>query len=284
MYWCEFAIQPEQRSGKMIPVNKLPEFYKLDDAGYSSYYWFREEDAREIQKQGHSGGLSRFPVYTRYLVVDIDRENDTSAALRDMEQYTAELRGMALKHSVWVSGGKGFHIYIHCEPMEGIDVPHSQLCWVKERNWKVDLTLYQHGRLLSNPGRKSKKTGVRKHKIRDFDGQLLVVPRIEPPVRTPRPTEVGTPDLARIALYRAQKILEEQPSSRHTTLWSVAGAFAEAGAPEDLTIEVLSWINSMWKEPKDHEGLVRAVRQAYLQTSHKPSLKKEAGLPPTSEV
>lgn len=268
----------------MIPVSKLPEFYKLDDAGYSSYYWFREEDAREIQQQGRSIGLNRFSVYTRYLVLDIDREDDMPAALKDMEQYSAELRGMGLKHSVWVSGGKGFHIYIHCEPMEGNDVPHSQYCWVKERGWKVDFSLYQHGRLLSNPGRKSKKTGVRKHKIKDYDGELLHVPRVQPPERSERPPDLGSSDLARIALYRAQKALESEPDSRHTRLWSLAGAFAEAGMPEPLTVELLEWINKFWPQPKDREGLERAVHQAYDQlTSPKLSLKKDPGQPLTSE-
>jgi hypothetical protein len=249
----------------MIPVSALPEFYKKDDAGYSSYYWFREEHAKEIQKQGNSAGLSRFPVYAKYLVIDIDRENDTSAALRDMTQYSLELRAMGLKHSVWVSGGKGFHIYIHCEPMEGIDVPYSQLCWVRERGWKVDTTLYQHGRLLSNPGRKSKKTGVRKHKHADYDGALLRVPRVQPPERATLSAEVGTADLARIALFRLQKALERDPDSRHTTLWSLSGALAEAGMKEELAVEVLSWLNNFWTSPKDHEGLVRAVKQAYDQ-------------------
>lgn len=266
-YWVEYSLKTTQRSGKMIPVSSLPEFYTKGNAGYSSYYWFREEDAREIQKQGNSIGLSRFSVYTRYLVVDIDRENDTAAALRDMEAYTAELRGMGLKHSVWVSGGKGFHIYIHCEPMEGIDVPYSQLCWVKERGWKVDLTLYQHGRLLSNPGRKSEKTGIRKHKLSDYPGELLQVPRVQPPERATRTAEIGSADLARVALFRLQKALEQDPSSRHTTLWSLAGTLAEAGMEEQLTTDLLRWINKFWTQPKDDEGLIRAVNQAYQQMS-----------------
>lgn len=267
MYWCEYALQPEYRSGTMIPVSALPEFYEKPDAGYSSYYWFREEHAKEITKQGNSAGLSRFPVYTRYLVLDIDREDNSSAALRDMEQYSLELREMGLKHSVWVSGGKGYHIYIHCEPMEGIDVPYSQLQWVKERGWKVDLTLYQHGRLLSNPGRKSKKTGVRKHRYASFEGACLMVPRVSPPPREVPNPDLGTSDLARIALFRCQKALERDPDSRHTTLWSLAGALAEAGMDEQLTTDMLRWINKMWGQPKPDEGLVRAVRQAYQQMS-----------------
>lgn len=255
----------------MIPVSALPEFYTHDDAGYSSYYWFTEEAANEIRAQGNSVGLSRFPVYTRFLVIDIDRENDLFTALADTYSISNQLSDRGIKHSVWFSGGKGCHIYIHCEEMFGVDVPYSQLSWIRQQGWKVDETLYQHARLLSNPGRKSKKTGIRKHKIFDKDGMLLHVPRVEPPVRKEAPAGIGTADLARIALFRLQKAFETDPSSRHVAIWSLAGAFAEAGADKQLTIELMRWVNSLWSQPKDDEGLVRAVSQAYTQMSQKQS-------------
>jgi hypothetical protein len=256
----------------MIPVSALADLYNRPDAGYCSYYWFTKEAADEIRARKHSGGLAVFSVYTKYLVVDIDRENDLHAALRDMEQYSLELQAENIKHSVWVSGGKGFHIYIHCEPMEGTHVPYSQLKWIESRNWKVDKSLYQHGRLLSNPGRKSKKTGVRKHKIREFDGNLLRVPTVQPPVRAPAPAgEITSSDKLRLAFFRLQKILEVEPDSRHTTIWSTAGMCADAGIEEELTIQLLTLVNKQWQNPKDHDGLVRAVNQAYTQTSRKVS-------------
>lgn len=268
-YYVEYALEPFKRNGSMVPVSALTSLYEREDAGYCSYYWFTEEAANEIRSQGHSSGLSRFPVFTRFLVLDIDREDDSALALADMTAISEELQRRELKHSVWVSGGKGYHIYIHCEPLFGIDVPYSQLSWVRQQGWKVDETLYQHGRLLSNPGRKSKKTGIRKHKIADYDGSLLRIERVAPPVKKERPVGIGTKDLARIALFRAQKALEEDPSSRHTTIWSLSGAFAEAGADINFTIEVMRWINQFWTAPKDDEGLIRAVKQAYQQIYHK---------------
>ena len=270
-YFVEYALEPFQRKGTMIPVSALPDFYQRDDAGYSTYYWFTEEAANEIRAQGNSVGLSRFPVYTRFLVIDIDREDDLFTALADTYSISNQLRERGLKHSIWFSGGKGCHIYIHCEPIFGVDVPYSQLSWIRQQGWKVDETLYQHARLLSNPGRKSKKTGIRKHKIVDYDGSLLRIERVAPPVKKEIATDVGTKDLARIALFRAQKALEQDPSSRHTTLWSIASTFAQAGANINFTIEVLRWVNSHWENPKDDEGLIRAVKQGYQQTSHKQS-------------
>jgi hypothetical protein len=268
-YFVEYTLEPFKRDGTMVPVSALTDIYQRDDAGYTTYYWFTEEAANEIRTQGRSVGLSRFPVFSRYVILDIDREDDLFTALADTYSISNQLRERNIKHSVWWSGGKGCHVYIHCEPMFGVDVPHSQLCWVRQQGWKVDESLYQHGRLLSNPGRKSKKTGIRKHKIADYDGSILRIERVTPPVKKEKPVGVGTADLKRIALFRAQKALQEDPSSRHQTLWSLAGAFAEAGADKQLTIEVLRWINSSWAKPKDDEGLVRAVTQAFQQISHK---------------
>lgn len=268
-WYCEFARQPYKRSGNMIPVSSLPEFYKQDDAGYSTYYWFTKEAANEIKTQGHSAGLSRFPVYSQFLVIDIDRDNDMFSALADTFSISNKLKEMGLKHSLWFSGGKGCHIYIHTEPMFDINVPHTHLMWVKTilEGYKTDESLYQHGRLLSNPGRKSQKTGIRKHKISDVPGELLSLTVQAPPTRIRTRTPEGNNDFARIALFRASKVLESEPSSRHTTLWSLAGAFAEAGMEESLTTGILTWVNQMWKTPKDQEGLERAVRQAYNQIS-----------------
>jgi hypothetical protein len=253
----------------MIPVSALQDFYGRDDAGYSTHYWFEESAALEIRAQGNSVGLARFPVYTRFLIIDIDRENDLFTALADTYSISNQLSERGLKHSVWFSGGKGAHIYIHCEEMFGVDVPYSQLTWVRQQGWKVDETLYQHARLLSNPGRKSKKTGIRKHKMFDRGGSLLVVPRVSPPERKEEALGITTADLARIALFRLQKAFETSPSSRHQTIWSLSSAFAEAGAPQRLTEELMQWVNSVWSHPKELDGLRRAVLQAYTQAGKK---------------
>lgn len=267
MYYVEYALEPYKRSGVMIPVSALPALYERPDAGYCSYYWFNKESADAIRSARKSVGLSSYPVYTRYLVLDIDREHDINQALRDMEQYSLELQAENIKHSVWVSGGKGFHVYISCEAMEGLHVPFSQLEWVRARNWNVDKSLYQHGRLLSNPGRKSKKTGIRKHKIREFDGQLLRVPAVQPPERETKNLEITDADKLRLAFFRLQKILESDPDSRHTTIWSTAMLCAAAGLNQDLTTQLIQVVNSQWKNPKDQEGLLRAIQQAYSQIS-----------------
>jgi len=286
MFYAEYCMQPHKRDGTMVPVSSLPNFYVREDAGYSSYYWFRQEDAVQIQAQKSSKGLDRFSVYTKYLVLDIDREDRLDIATKDMRTYSDSLIKMGFKHSVWVSGGKGYHIYIHIEPMEGLSVPYSQLQWVKSQSWLVDLSLYQTGRLLSNPGRKSIKTGIRKHKIEDHDGQLLYIPIVERPVVAVVSSSITSADLTRVALSRIERSIETEPSSRHTTLWSLAGACRDSGMDITLTMELLRWTNNLWKNPKDDLGLVRAVNQAYEQqrTSPQQSLTKGAGLTHTSGV
>lgn len=249
----------------MIPVSSLPEFYKREDAGYSSYYWFRQEDAVQIQAQKSSKGLDRFSCYSKYLVLDIDREDRMDIATKDMRAYSDALAKLGVKHSIWVSGGKGFHIYIHIVPMEGLSVPYSQLRWVKAQGWQVDLTLYQTGRLLSNPGRKSIKTGIRKHKIEDHDGDLLYIPIIERPNIPVVSSSITSADLTRVALSRIERSIETDPSSRHVALWSLASACRDSGMGYELCVEILRWTNQFWTNPKDDPGLVRAVTQAYEQ-------------------
>lgn len=267
-WYTEYCIEPYKRAGVMIPVSALTDFYQRDDAGYSSYYWFTEEAANEIRAQGHSAGLSRFPVFTRYLVLDFDRENDMFSALADTYSVSNELRRRGLKHSVWFSGSKGMHIYIHCVPREGVNVPYSQLSWVRKQGWKVDETLYQHARLLSNPGRKSKKTGLRKHKMFDVPGELLDYPLVEAPAKQ-LATGVTNKDLARIALFRTQKALETEPTSRHQQIWSLSMSLFEAGADEGLVTELMRFVNQFWEQPKEEDGLIRAIRQAKSQAGEK---------------
>jgi hypothetical protein len=263
-YYVEYCIEPFKRDGTMVPVSALTDIYQRDDAGYTTYYWFTEEAANEIRAQGRSVGLSRFSVFSRYVVLDIDREDDMFSALADTYSVSNELRARGLKHSVWWSGSKGAHIYIHCVPRFGIEVPHSQLVWVRQQGWKVDETLYQHGRLLSNPGRKSKKTGVRKHKMFDVDGELLDYPLVSAPVKKAS-VAVTNQDLARVALFRVQKALESDPSSRHQAIWSLSMALFEAGAQESLVIDLMRFTNSFWSAPKDDAGLLRAITQAKNQ-------------------
>ncbi len=267
MYYVEYALEPNKRAGVMIPVSALPQVYERPDAGYCTYYWFRKEDADAIRQSRKSVGFSNYSVYTKYLVLDIDREHDLNQALRDMEEYSHILQGENIRPSIWASGGKGFHIYISCEDMEGNHVPYSQLEWVKARNWKVDFSLYQHARLLSNPGRKHKKTGGRKHKIRSHDGNLLRVPAVYPPIKEPAPIVVTSADKLRLAFFRLQRILEADPDSRHTTIWSTASLCAESGMTQDLTTQLIQMVNQQWTNPKDPDGLVRAIQQAYSQIS-----------------
>jgi hypothetical protein len=93
--------------------------------GYSSVYAFYEPDARMIRMQGNSRGFARFPVYAECLILDIDGGDE------QMKRVIPKLDAMGLGYQVYISGGKGYHIYIPHDPIYSPDLPYSHLKWVE---------------------------------------------------------------------------------------------------------------------------------------------------------
>lgn len=274
MYFHEHAHSPEMRTGTMIPRSALPDFFKLPDSGYCSVYAFTEAAKFAVQAQGNAVGLGRFPVYSDRLWIDIDAADSSPQEVERVKEYTRQLtrqfRDLDYSFSVWDSGSKGFHIAIKIEPMFGRDVPWSQREFV-EKNLKVvcDFSLYQAGRLLSNPGRVHPKTGRRKTKVFGFDGTtVLSIPMLTTPEKSLVDSDSLTDqDRARIALNRMQSMILDSPlpGMRHTVLWSVASQAIEAGLKSDLVFGLLCWINKMSPNPKAESEVLRAVQQAASQ-------------------
>ncbi len=274
MWFHEYALKPELRNGCMVNRNSALDFYNRPDSGYFSVYLFDSAATFSIRAQGNSQGLGRFPVYSDRLWLDIDAQNSLPQEIERVKAYVRELtRQFQLfdfDFTVWDSGSKGFHICIKIEPMLGKDVPWSQLTYVQQ-NLKVlcDYSLYQHGRLLSNPGRVHPKTGRRKTKVYSYQGKtILSIPIVSAPLRPDVDSDSLTnADLGRIALNRVSSMLLDAPlpGMRHTTLWSTASQCLEAGLNEDTVFGLLSWANKMLPEPKTDEEVRRCVTQATSQ-------------------
>jgi hypothetical protein len=274
MWYHEYALKPELRNGTMVPRSSALDFYNRSDSGYFSVYLFDSAAAFAIRAQGDSKGFARFPVYSDRLWIDVDAADSSEAEVSRVRNYvrdlTRQFQCQDLNFTVWDSGSKGYHIAIKIEPMFGKDAPWSQMIYVQQ-SLKVtcDYSLYQHGRLLSNPGRVHPKTGRKKTKVYSHQGTtILSIPTVLAPTKIDVDSDSLTnADLGRIALNRVSSLLLDAPlpGMRHTTLWSTASQCLEAGLNEDTVCGLLSWVNKMLPSPKTDEEVKRCVTQAISQ-------------------
>jgi hypothetical protein len=257
----EWVLQPNQRRGTMLPLERFKDILRAPDPGYASVYAFREEDAQVIIEAKSSAGMNRFAVQTDVLMIDLD-DGD-----RQLRRAEAALAALGLSYTVWASGGKGYHISI---PMRcacfSIDLPYSQRKWVEALDVGADLSLYQHGRVLSLPGRVHPKTGNRKTKVKDVlgGGLKLDLPLICSPAPVFAAIEGGAGDLE-AGLWQLIGILgkEPEPGNRHTKIWSTAKSLADAGLSYDTALDLLTEVNNKWEHAKTLAEVTAAVQQAY---------------------
>ncbi len=274
MLYHEFAMQPALRSGLMVPKSSLLDLFQREDAGYCSVYAFDEKAVSAIRAQGSAKGLGRFPVYSDRLWIDIDRDDrDGVSGVERARIYARELANK-FRHSdynftVWFSGSKGFHICIKITMMVGEAVPHSQAEWLRAQGLEIDYSLYQHGRLLSNPGRLHPKTGKKKELIMVNNGTTIpTIPMLSLPTRTlTHVDELNKSDLARIVFSRASNLILDAPlcGMRHTTFWSFATQALEAGLTKEWVFGTLCYVNSFLPDPKKEDEILRAIEQAQSQ-------------------
>ena len=274
MRYVEYCTQPFQRNGTMVPVSSLKDFYALEDSGYCTHYQYSAHAANAIRAQGNSEKMARFPVYSDRLWIDLDAPSSDPAEVAKVKTYAGQLtnqfKQQGLDFTVWFSGSKGYHICIKITPMEGMDVPYSQAQYVQHiLKVSCDFSLYQSARLLSNPGRKHPKTGLKKVKVFEHKGNtLLTIPMIanpKPPISTLE--SLTDSDRARIAFQRLSGLILDAPlpGMRHTSLWSVATQCMEAGMAKDLVSGTLLYANQFFADPKTKEEVLRAIEQAESQ-------------------
>jgi hypothetical protein len=258
----------------MVPVSSLLDIYDRPDSGYCTIYQFSKEAAFAIRQQGDATGFARFPVYSDRLWIDLDAADSSPSEVDRVKNYarelTARFKAENYTFSVWFSGSKGYHICLRITPMQGREVPYSQLQYVQnELKIQCDFSLYQHGRLLSNPGRLHPKTGIKKHKIYEFNGgRLLEVPLIPMPEKLEISSgSLQVSDLARIGFQRLASFTQDAPLAgmRHTKMWSLASGLFEAGMSFDLVFGNLCYVNQFLPDPKPIEEVRRACEQAAHQ-------------------
>lgn len=253
-FYREFSRQMWSRYGTMFPITHLPR------CGYSSLYAVSEEDARIIQNEGHSRNRDRFKVYSDTLYMDFDDGDATLwNALPKLLELNAPLK-------IYFSGKKGYHVALPIQPMYGHNVPEFQKVFVTKLGIACDHSLYQHGRLFSNPGRVHPKTGVPKHLILElFEGEALKIPEFIVVEKKKKIDLEKDIDHLRFGLMRLLQLIANEPmiGDRHTGIWGCATTLRDAGLSEEAALEILSMVNESWKNSKDPEEIEAAVTQGY---------------------
>jgi hypothetical protein len=257
--WMEWS-QSKNRSGAMIPLSKLDWIMaNVYNPGYQSLYFFSREDAQEIRARGHSRGFSQYAVFAGSLVIDLD---DGEASVHRLEARLAEL---GYGYDIWFSGGKGYHIILFHPLLHSRWLPYSHRVFVEQLCPEADFSLYQHGRLISLPGRVHEKTGKRKRFIKTVKGVNVDIPIIEPPVDVFNFTPGGGLNEFQAGLRRIAdlSVIEPTPGNRHTALWGASKELAKAGVPMETTLALILEVNQRWQHPKSVEDATASVHQAY---------------------
>ncbi len=263
MWYVEWAQTPQNRRGRMVSLGALSTLLKSFDPGYSSIYMFSEDDANQIMVSGRSRGFERFAVYGKFLIMDIDN------GVEGLVHVENCLQEKGLQYEVWFSGSKGYHIYIPHKGVMSQALPYSHkiaaLDLIKDADKFIDMSLYQHSRLLSLPGRIHPKTKKRKVFMKSVAGSVLDLKILPMPEYKLNFNIIQGDSLLNKGLERALNICLQPPSpgNRHTAIWGIAKDLAEGGLGLDTVLDLLKGINNQWKTPKTDQEVEAAVLQAF---------------------
>lgn len=258
--WREWGRQVNWRCGNFLPEELIVRLASASfTIGYASHYMFPKKVALEARELQSSRGL-RGMVGGYYLVLDFDNGNN------QVKQAETQLISMGLGYDLYSSGGKGFHIYIFHECIWSKHLPYSHYHWVNSIfDLEIDLSIYQHSRLIALPGRVHKATGRRKKLLKSVKGNLLDLPIVEMPKRELMAfkREEKTDQLMH-GLLRCITLLQAEPrrGNRHTALWGTAKDLLGGGLHPKAVYDLLSKINDQWDNSKEGDEVIEAITQA----------------------
>lgn len=258
-WWVEFS-RSKNRSGAMLPLDRVQ--WMIDNtynSGYRSHYMLARTDALEVRSRGHSRGFAEFEVAAIGFIIDLD-DGDAS-----VEEVEARITAKGWKYNLYFSGGKGYHFELFHDLMQSRALPYSHLKFVESWCPEADMSLYQHGRLISLPGRIHERTRKPKKLIKSVEGDLVTIEIKQPPVDAFHFAPNGGLTEFQVGLDRLANlsVCEPTPGNRHTSLWGASKELANAGVPYEVCLALVLEVNERWQHPKSEADVTTSVGQAY---------------------
>ena len=179
---------------------------------FRSVYAYPDWVVAAIRSNGNTKGLKGLPVNSRVLLIDADTDDDATQSERILREIGCTFR-------VFDTGNRGLHFHVPIEKMEGIDVIHSQVTWMKEKGlWEfADTSIYREGGMYRLEGATHRKTGKKKRLIRsNMTDHTLKIPTVK------------TPPAVRIKATRSV-VPEDIPKERHDYFMNLTQRRDEGG-------------------------------------------------------
>jgi len=260
--YVEWVRTPRGRKGTMIKKSLVEKIIKAKySSGYTSVYSFNKEDAMEIRDSRRSAGFDRFEVGASRIAIDLD-DGETQ-----LEQTEKILKREGLGYEVWFSGSKGFHLFISTDFMCNIFLPYSHLQYLLSIGVDCDESLYQHGRILSLPGRVHPKTRLVKKFVKYVEGEKAIVPIVEKPKYVFKGGEDNMDMGLADSLIQLTDLGLNEPKlgNRHTALWCISKDLIHGGLADATVYDLLTSITREWDNSKTEDELISIVTQARRQ-------------------
>lgn len=253
MLYREYCETVHDRTGNMLPESAL-----LRLPGFCSVFSFGDLDSLEIINNKSSRGFKNYRVSARNLVIDLD---DGEESIHELLKL---LRELDYSYTAYVSGGKGYHIFIKCEESYRIDLPALHQVMAVNLAPTCDRSLYRHSSLIRLPGTVHEKTGKIKEVIeRHLGSNLLMLPELA--IAPPREIVKSS----RTAVYMYYQTLADAvqysiaTGGRHNKLWQIAKDGFEAGIPYNQVLSDMQVANAFFSPPKELYEVEHVLETTY---------------------
>lgn len=240
---------------RFVHVSDVP------NAGFSSVYAVRENDATALERAGTAAGFKGV-VCSPTLSVDCDTAEAFNAVTR-------RLRDRGIAFTAYLSGNRGGHFEIPREIEPSHLLPALDRAWVAENLPEADLSLYSHLHLWRREGAVHEKTGKRKTKVSEQDGTILTAADfadLEPETLVAEPLPSG---LQFQCVFTDDKIMSKTVPSgrggRHKTLCAVAARLQTLGQPLHFVEVWLFNMNLFFDPPLPEADVKRIAAWAYTR-------------------
>jgi hypothetical protein len=143
-----------------------------DREAYLSHFVFGEELQRYYATNRNSVKGFAGPCCCRWLVLDIDREDDLGAALADACRLTAFIQGRYRADPiVWFSGSKGFHVAVELvhRPPPAVGFHRTARTFAENlaarAGVRIDTNVYDIAHIIRTPNTRHPRTGLFKRQV-----------------------------------------------------------------------------------------------------------------------